>query len=154
MTSTDPITADLAARVARLEDAELARNLLHTYAEGLDHPDPDLLALLWTEDGVLSVPSGDLVGRAGVAGFYRSRIAADPSEKRHFIVSPRVRTLGPGLVEVASYFVYTARGDDRSALGWGTYLDRIRITDGDARFEHKTITPHLATDLANGWPAP
>lgn len=151
---TTPDVHDLQARVARLEDAELARGLQHEYAAALDDPVPTQVAALWTEDGVLSVPSGNFVGQAGITEFYRSRTEADPSEKRHFVMSPRIRHLGPGRVELAAYFVFTARGDARSALGWGLYLDVVRITDGVARFEHKTITPHLATDLAAGWPAP
>lgn len=145
--------SDLQTRVTRLEDAELARGLQHEYAAALDTPVPAQVASLWTEDGVLSVPSGDVVGHAGITEFYRSRTAADPSEKRHFIMSPRVRHLGPGRVELAAYFVFTARGDARSVLGWGLYLDVVRVVDGVARFEHKTITPHLTTDLASGWPA-
>jgi hypothetical protein len=57
-------------------------------------------------------------------------------------------------VEIASYFVFTARADARSALGWGTYLDRIRVVDGRAGYEEKTITLHVGTDLATGWPRP
>lgn len=153
LVSTDDLVTTLLARVQRLEDAERARNHLHAYAEALDTPVPSRVAALWTEDGVLQVPSGAFEGRAGVEEFYRSRGEADPSEKRHFIVSPRVRHLEPGLVEVASYFVFTARGEDRSVLGWGTYLDRIRIVGDVALFEQKTITPHVGTDLASGWPA-
>ena len=149
-----PDVHELMTRVTRLEDAELARGLQHEYAAALDDPVPAQVASLWTEDGVLSVPTGDFVGHAEITEFYRSRTASDPSEKRHFVMSPRVRHLAPGRVELAAYFVFTARDAARSALGWGLYLDVVRVTDGVARFEHKTITPHLATDLAAGWPAP
>ncbi|WP_408898186.1 nuclear transport factor 2 family protein [Nocardioides sp. R1-1] len=142
----------LLERVARLEEAELARNLLHAYAETLDDPTPEAVAALFTEDGVLSVPAGDFAGREAVTGFYRDRLAG-ASEKRHFIMNVRTRPLEPGVVEVASYFVFTARESAASGLGWGTYLDIVDVTDGIARFRHKTITPHVATDLAKGWPA-
>ncbi|WP_436698037.1 nuclear transport factor 2 family protein [Nocardioides sp. BYT-33-1] len=149
------MTTDLQAlleRVARLEEAELARNLLHAYAEVLDDPTPEAVAALFVEDGVLSVPAGDFAGREAVAGFYRDRLTG-ASEKRHFIMNVHTRPLEPGVVEVASYFVFTAREAAASGLGWGTYLDIVDVTDGVARFRHKTITPHLATDLATGWPA-
>ncbi|MFJ9317663.1 nuclear transport factor 2 family protein [Pimelobacter simplex] len=146
--------ADLAARVARLEEAELARNLLHAYAEVLDDPTPEAVAALFTDDGVLSVPAGDFAGRDAVTAFYRDRLGPGASEKRHFIMNVRTRPQAPGLVEVASYFVFTARESTTSALGWGTYLDLVEITAGVPRFRHKTITPHLATDLTTGWPAP
>ncbi|MCR1786259.1 nuclear transport factor 2 family protein [Nocardioides carbamazepini] len=153
MTTTDlAALAALADRVARLEEAELARNLLHAYAEVLDDPTPEAVAALFTDDGVLSVPAGDFTGHAEVAGFYRDRLAG-ASEKRHFIMNVRTRPQGPGLVEIASYFVFTAREPDASGLGWGTYLDLVAVSDGVARFRHKTITPHLATDLTAGWPA-
>lgn len=142
----------LLARVARLEEAELARNLLHAYAEVLDDPTPEAVAALFTEDGVLGVPAGEFAGREAVAGFYRDRLAG-ASEKRHFIVNVRTRPLGPGLVELASYFLFTAREPASSGLGWGTYLDIVEVADGVARFRHKTITPHVATDLSVGWGA-
>lgn len=144
---------DLLDRVARLEEAELARNLLHAYAQVLDDPTPEAVAALFTPDGVLSVPLGDFSGRAAVAGFYRDRIGPGTSEKRHFISNVRTRPQGPGLVEVASYFVFTGRETDASQIGWGTYLDVVAVTDGVALFRHKTITPHVSTDLSRGWPA-
>ncbi|TQK69492.1 nuclear transport factor 2 family protein [Nocardioides sp. SLBN-35] len=137
-------------RVARLEEAELARNLLHAYAEALDDPVPEEVAALFAEEGVLSVPAGDFTGRAAVAGFYRDRLAG-ASEKRHFIMNVRTRPQGPGLVEVASYFLFTSRDDHASGLGWGTYLDLVEVEGGVARIRRKTITPHLATDLDQGW---
>lgn len=140
-------------RVARLEEAELARNLLHAYAEVLDDPTPDAVAALFTEDGALSVPSGDFTGREAIAGFYRDRVGSGASEKRHFIANVRTRSIGPGRVEVASYFVFTARDPEASGIGWGTYLDEIEVRDGTARFARKTITPHVTTDLERGWPA-
>lgn len=155
MSAADAAGPDLRAlleRVARLEEAELARNLLHAYAEVLDDPTPEAVAALFTDDGVLSVPTGDHAGREAVTGFYRDRLVG-ASEKRHFIMNVRTRSLGPGVVEVASYFVFTARDVDASGLGWGTYLDVVEVGDGVARFRRKTITPHLATDLTAGWPA-
>jgi uncharacterized protein (TIGR02246 family) len=147
-----PDLQSLLDRVARLEEAELARNLLHAYAEALDDPVPEDVARLFAHDGVLSVPAGDFTGRDEITGFYRDRLAG-ASEKRHFIMNVRTRMLGPGLVEVASYFVFTAREADASGIGWGTYLDVVEVAEGSARFARKTITPHLATDLDAGWPA-
>ncbi|MEW2354424.1 nuclear transport factor 2 family protein [Spirillospora sp. NPDC029432] len=145
---------DLLRAVARLEETEAARNHLHTYAATLDAPTPESAAALFTEDGVLRTRLGDFAGRAAIAAFYRDRLAADPSEKRHFIVTPRTTWLAPGLVEIASYFIFTARADARSVIGWGKYLDRLRVADGTALFEEKTIEMHVGTDLAAGWPLP
>lgn len=142
----------LLARVERLEEAELARNLLHAYAEELDDPTPEAVAALFTEDGTLSVPAGDFTGRSEITAFFRNRTGPGTPEKRHFITNVRTRSLGPGTVEVASYFVFTSREPDASGLGWGTYLDVIEVADATARFRSKTITPHVNTDLARGWP--
>ena len=140
-------------RIARLEEAELARNLLHDYADILDDPTPEAVAALFTDDGVLSVPAGDFVGTAAITSFFRDRLGPGASDKRHFIMNVRTRPQGPGLVEVASYFLFTAREPD-SGIGWGRYRDVIEVAEGRARIRHKTITPHLATDLKRGWPAP
>lgn len=151
------MTADelkaLSERVARLEEMEVARNHLHAYAEALDHPGPEAVAALFTDDGLLRVPAGDFVGREAITGFFRDRFDSDPSEKRHFLMNVRTRSVEPGLVEVASYFLFTGRGPESSVLGWGTYLDLIRVRDGEALYTRKTITPHLTTDLATGWPS-
>ncbi|GGO75050.1 nuclear transport factor 2 family protein [Nocardioides deserti] len=149
--STDQLLADALERLRRLEDAETARNHLHAYAETLDDPTPEAVAALFTEDGVLEVPAGSFEGRAAIADFYRSRLTPDDGDKRHFLVNLRTRHLQPGLVEVASYFVFTSREDARSALGWGTYTDQVRVVGGSARFQRKRITPHVFTDLDVGW---
>ncbi|GAA3983273.1 nuclear transport factor 2 family protein [Thermobifida alba] len=154
MTATDPhAVEDLLNRVRRLEEMETARNHLHRYAETLDDPTPEAVAALFTEDGVLRTRRGDAVGRRGIAEFYRRLLQLDPAEKRHFITSPKTTWLAPGLVEVSSYFLFTGRGADRSAIGWGTYLDRIRVTGDEALIAEKTITMHVGTDLDAGWPA-
>lgn len=142
------------ARLRRLEHAEAARNLLHAYASELDDPTPEAVADLFTVDGVLEVPAGTFSGRAEIADFYRSRFDPATGTKRHFHTNVRTRHVADGVVEVASYFVFTGRPADASTIGWGQYVDRVRVVDGDARFEHKRIVPDVNTDLAAGWSAP
>jgi hypothetical protein len=151
--SSEPSLEALLERVRRLEEIETARNLLHRYAETLDQPTPETVAALFTPDGALHTRLGDCVGREQITTFFRDRLATDRSEKRHFIVSPRTTWLGPGRVAIAAYFLFTGRGDDRSILGWGTYDDVVRIVDGEALFEDKTIELHVGTDLQAGWPS-
>ncbi|MEY9212436.1 nuclear transport factor 2 family protein [Thermobifida halotolerans] len=154
MTATNPeAVAALLRRVQRLEEMETARNHLHRYAAALDDPVPEEVAALFTEDGVLRTRRGDAAGRQGIAEFYRRLLEIDPAEKRHFIVAPETTWLEPGLVEIASYFLFTGRGADRSAIGWGTYVDRIRVTGDEALIAEKTITMHVGTDLGTGWAA-
>ncbi|WP_433474224.1 nuclear transport factor 2 family protein [Spirillospora sp. CA-142024] len=146
----EPDLAAVLRRLRRLEDMEAARNHLHRYAATLDAPTPEAVAALFTEDGVLRTRLGEFAGREAIAGFYRDRLGADPSEKRHFIVSPSTTWAGPGVVEIASYFLFTARGDG-SVIGWGTYADRLRVEGEAALFTDKTIEIHMGTDLAKGW---
>lgn len=150
MIENPPDLTAVLRRLRRLEDMESARNHLHRYAETLDAPTPESVAELFAEDGVLHTGLGEFTGRAAIAAFYRDRLRADASEKRHFTVSPRTTWIAPGVVEIASYFLFTARGD-ASVIGWGTYLDRLRV-DGDAAlFTAKTIEVHMGTDLTRGW---
>src|SRR5690606_4687610 len=130
VTAADPTLHTLVERLRRLEEMEIARNHLHRYAATLDNPTPEAVAALFTDDGILRTGRGTAVGRTSIADFYRRLLERDPSEKRHFITSPHTTWLAPGLVEIASYFLFTGRGTNRSVLGWGTYLDRIRIVDG------------------------
>lgn len=143
----------LVERLRRLEEMEIARNHLHRYAATLDNPTPEAVAALFTDDGILRTGRGTAVGRTSIADFYRRLLERDPSEKRHFITSPHTTWLAPGLVEIASYFLSTGRGTNRSVLGWGAYLDRIRIVDGTPLIAEKTIELHVGTDLHTGWPA-
>jgi len=141
----------LRRRICRLEESEVARNLLHRYAEVLDNPTPDAVSALFTPDGVLSVPSGNYYGREAIADFYRTRIDSDAGEKRHFIMNLRSHPLKPGTVEIASYFIFIGRDPTASALGWGTYHDTIVLDGNVAFFQRKEIVPHVATNLQNGW---
>jgi len=156
--SDDGVTGDLASvldRLRRLEEIESARCHCYRYAAVLDDPTPERIAALFAEQGTLRTRRGEFTGRAAITAFYRDRLAADPSEKRHFVVNPAATWLGPGLVEISSHFLFTGRGADTSTIGWGTYLDRIRIREdvGSALFEEKTIALQVGTDLETGWPA-
>lgn len=148
------VVEDLLARVRHLEDAEAARNHLHAYASALDDPHPDKVSALFTAQATLRVPSGDIVGRDAIAEFYRARSGPDVGEKRHFITDLRTRHKAPGVVEVASYFVFVSRDADASGVGWGTYLDTIEVGDGSSLFSEKVIAMHVATDLGTGWARP
>lgn len=139
-------------RVRRLEEIEIARNLLHTYAATMDDPTPEKVSALFTTDGVLRTKLGEFTGREAIAAFFAQRIDTD-TETRHFIANPRTRWLEPGRVEVASYFLFTGRMAGSSAVGWGTYLDVIAVDGDTALFADKSIQVEVRTDLAAGWAA-
>nr|WP_277351993.1 nuclear transport factor 2 family protein [Rhodococcus sp. HNM0563] len=142
----------LAGRVAALESERAAAGLMHRYAAQLDAPAPEKLALLFADDGALVTRLGTFRGHDEIGGFFRTAGGTDPSEKRHFVCQPEVRSISTGLVQLDCYFGYTARAAHGSGLGWGTYSAVIRTEVGDARFESLAIDVHVGTDLARGWP--
>ncbi len=143
---------ELAARLGRLEDVEVARGFFHTYAETLDEPDAATVAALFAEDGTLHTPVGSFTGRGAIEKFYGDAFAADTSLKRHFIVNPTSESLEPGVVRIQSYFLYTGRGEGASIIGWGTYDDTIDVRGDRPIFLEKTIQVHVGTTLDQGWP--
>jgi hypothetical protein len=135
----------------RLEQIEQARNFLHTYAQTQDTADPQRAAALFREDGTLTTARGVTRGRAEIAAFFAAVMAADTSEKRHYIVNPHTTWLEEGLVRIRSYFLFVGRGDDSSRIGWGQYDDTIDVSGERPCFAAKTIDLELKTDLAEGW---
>ena len=144
---------ELRDRLRRLEQIEQARNFLHTYAQTQDVPDPDRAAALFREDGTLTTARGVVSGRAAIADLFRTVMAADPSEKRHYIVNPHTTWLADGLVRIRSYFLFVGRGEDLSRIGWGQYDDTIDVSGDRPCFANKTIDLEVKSTLAEGWPA-
>lgn len=146
------VPESLADRLARLEDIEAARALLHRYAIAVDTQGSKEIAALWTDDGVLATRLGDFVGTASIIGFYDERFAIDSSRKRHFVAEPLLTWQGPGRVRNTCYFMYTAQTPESSMLGWGIYDDVIVVTDGVASFERRQIQVVAVGDPTQGWP--
>ncbi|MCJ0905419.1 nuclear transport factor 2 family protein [Rhodococcus sp. ARC_M6] len=143
---------DVEARLRRLEDCTAATGLLHRYAAALDNPVPELVAGLFTADGILSTGRGEYKGHDAIADFYRTVPSFDPSEKRHFIALPNVASAGDGVVEIEAYFTYIGRDDDASRLGWGLYRDTVLVNEGQALFSSMVIEMHFNGNLNQGWP--
>ncbi|WP_244928949.1 nuclear transport factor 2 family protein [Nocardioides sp. W7] len=150
---TQQETDDLAARLVRLEECGRAADILHTFAASLDDPDLATVLPLFREDAVLVSPRRTARGRAEIASFFTEAWSADPSVKRHFVMSPRVTWLGPGRVRLETYFTFIGRMPDSSVLGWGTYDDVVDVTGPEPRFAEVRMESHLRTDLDQGWAA-
>jgi len=142
--------ATISTRLEQLENAELARAASWRYAEAVDTPDLELLAKVFTEDAVLTTSKGSRQGRDQVIAYYATALA-DPVQRKHFLVNQTVTPLGPDLVLLESYFMYTFAGNDTSMLGWGNYVDRVRIIDGVGYIEDKRITADVHADSRVGW---
>jgi 3-phenylpropionate/cinnamic acid dioxygenase small subunit len=144
----------LEIEVQRLAQCQAAANILHTYASSLDEPDVDTVLRLFREDAILETPGSTAAGHEQIGAFFRRAWAADSSVKRHFVTSPRVTWLEPGLVRLEAYFSFIGRATRQSVLGWGTYDDTVDVTGPEPRFARMRIESHLRTDLAAGWPLP
>ena len=142
--------ATLGARVGAVEDAESARAATWRYANAVDAGDLDALGDAFTEDATLTTRKGSRSGRDVVVDYYRTALA-DPVERRHFLVNQDVEALPSGDVAVTSYFIYTYAGADTSIIGWGRYVDRVRIEDGVGRIAEKTISIDVHADSRIGW---
>jgi uncharacterized protein (TIGR02246 family) len=145
--------AGVAARLERLETAELARAASWRYATAVDTPDLELLAAAFTDDAVLTTRKGSRQGRDAIIDYYRSALA-DPVGRKHFLVNQTVTWLEPGRALMESYFLYTYAGPDTSMLGWGTYVDRVRVIDGVGYIEEKRISVDVQADTRVGWAGP
>lgn len=143
----------LAERLERLETAELARAASWRYATAVDASDLELLASVFTEDAVLTTSKGPRQGRDEILAYYASALAA-PIERKHFLVNQTVTPLEPGRARMESYFLYTYAGDDTSILGWGTYVDTVRVVGGVGYIEEKRISIDVHADTRVGWTRP
>ena len=142
--------ATVGRRVADLALMEQARAATWRYALAADAPDLDLLREVFSEDAVLRSRSGAKEGREAVLAYYAQALA-DPIGRKHLLTNQEVEVVGPAEAVVRSYFAYTYAGEATSILGWGSYVDRVRVEDGVARIFDKQITIDASGDVHPGW---
>ena len=138
-------------QVTTLAIAEAAREACWQYALAVDTLDFALLADSFTEDASLTTRRGTRTGRGEVVAYYETALA-DPVDRRHFIVNPQVEVTGPDTATVRSLFAYTFAGEGVAVLGWGRYVDEVRMgPDGRARITAKSISIDVHADPREGW---
>jgi hypothetical protein len=142
--------SDLEARLERLETMEADRAASWRYAVAIDTVDFELLADAFTADAVLTTRRGSRQGREAVVDYYRTALA-DPVARKHFLTNQNVTWLAVGEARLESYFIYTFAGEDTSVLGWGNYVDLVRVEDGVGRIAEKTISVDVSADSRLGW---
>jgi hypothetical protein len=142
--------SDLEARLERLETIEAARAASWRYAIAIDSAKFVLLADVFTHAAQLTTSKGMQQGREAIIDYYRDKLA-NGVQRKHFMTNQQVTWLSVGEARMESYFIYTFAGDDTSILGWGNYLDRIRVEDGIGRIAEKTIAPEVTADSRVGW---
>jgi hypothetical protein len=130
---------------------ESARRALSSYARACDAQDLVGLQRLFAKECELEIPGRSWRGRDDVIGFFRDAWREDPSQKSHFVTNVECECVGPGLVAVAAYFLYTAAGDHSSVLGWGRYRDLVDTAGSQPLFRHKWMAVTRAVDVREGW---
>lgn len=136
----------LAARVAVLETREVVRALCAAYARGCDTNDAVAVAALFEPEGILTIPSGSISGRAAIQAWYAERLV-EPT--KHHVVNTTFAAV-PGeadLIDARSEFVSTHQYPAGPGAVWGAYVDRVRVRDGHAAFVSRSILIDGRADL-------
>ena len=131
------------ARLRRIEDREALRTLVTRYGFAIDDRDTDLLAGLFTDDGVLDSVDGTIAasGREAIVAFYQARFA---------ILGPTFHYTHDHLVTLDSHdpdqtrAVVTAHSEavrnGVPMLAAIRYLDRYQREHGQWRFAHRRLS--------------
>lgn len=138
----------LAQQLARLTTIEAARTAVFAYADIIDRVAVDELPGLMAADARLTTTSGTLEGLDAILDFYRSRLRPGG---RHFVTNTRILSADAERVLCTSYFLYTTVSNGESILGWGDYLDELRMIDGQLRITSKQIAIAFRGPLSEGW---
>ena len=142
--------ASLEDRIAALEFAEAARQLLARYAEVMDRRDASELDQLFAADAVVATASGERRGIDEVRAFY-DRHFATSGEVRHFITNTRITHASPSRVVCESYLFYVAAIGGESTVGWGDYRDVIERRPEGLRIVEKSIMMPFRGPVVPGW---
>jgi 3-phenylpropionate/cinnamic acid dioxygenase small subunit len=120
-------------------------DLLHRYATGLDSRDWDLLASVFTEDGVADYGALGGVNRGPAAIVALCRGALQGLDASQHIIANEVIAIDGDEARARCYFqaqhVYAgAAGGDTYLVG-GTYEDEVVRTAEGWRIRHRTLVP-------------
>jgi uncharacterized protein (TIGR02246 family) len=120
--SLEGTVADLARRIARLEDELAIHRLIASYGLAVDAGDADGSAAVFTEDGVYDVDVGRMAGRDAVRAMVRG-----PSHRE--MVGHCAHQIGPAVVTFEADDRAVARGYSRVYLDTraGTHVYRVSL---------------------------
>ena len=122
----------LEERVARMEDRDAIREVIASYAHGLDMPDRDVFTSVWTEDAVYRVdePFGEVRGIDAITSAWDTFQLIFPSMYHHTM---NVVIDGPHGNDATSTSFALVTGTDAEGTAWTascTYYDTFRRADG------------------------
>lgn len=167
--ATDARLAALEERLARVEDELAITRLIASYGPLVDGGEADLVAGLWTEDGVYDVDEGHMTGRGQLAAMVRSRahqgwIAGGCA---HFLGPAHVTLDGDTAIAVChSLMVVNDGGEFGSDAAFGVrratahHFELVRTDDGwrvtrrtSRVLDGRSEAPALLVRGATGQPA-
>ena len=122
MPTLEQTVAELASRVARLEDELAIHRLIVSYGLAVDAGDPDRSAAVFTEDGVYDVDVGRMAGREAVRAMIRG-------PRHQEMVGHCAHQIGPAIVHFEADDRATAVGYSRVYLETraGTHVYRVSL---------------------------
>jgi hypothetical protein len=148
-----------AAGSSYAEDRAAIEDLQARYLFAMDYHDPDRYVLMFTEDGILDVGSGEIRGRKAIHDVIARmpNPAATPSPEglwpavgRHNISNITLKIDGNTAVGRAYWFHYANNNPKRSAAfdGFGHYEDELVKVNGHWLFSKRRIYNEQRADWA------
>jgi hypothetical protein len=129
------------ARLRRLEDKEVIRELLAAIARGTDRYDPALLASAIHEDAAIDMGGGRTMTGAAFAAALRP--PAEPRPGRMHLVSNERIEIDGDIARSETYIIscqdVLAGGVRKTRVRAGRYLDRWRRGDGGWKLAARTL---------------
>jgi ketosteroid isomerase-like protein len=132
------MSADLEARLRRLEDEHAILDTLSAYGHSIDYGDRKAWLDCYTETAVLRWPHVTLTGHAEIGAAFDDHSHAPEKFHKHFLVEPRVHVDGDRAT-ADSYFTRIDNGPDGPFLrSFGRYRDvLVRCEDGRWRIAER-----------------
>jgi ketosteroid isomerase-like protein len=138
-------TADLATRLALLEDERAILRTLHTYGQSIDYGKEEEWVDCFAEDGVFEIrsridhqPSRLIEGRDALRPFISRHTRAPELWHKHMIVEPLIEVDGDTATCSCYLFVLMEHDDEPIMRVFGRYLDTLeRSSDGRWRFKRR-----------------
>ena len=146
----------LEREVAVLTATEAIRRTLSRYAVGVDEKRPEILADIFADDAVLTVPAWDvdLDGKDAILNFFAKYWSRFDNPRRYTANEDFTVDIDGGTATAFMYWHVTQESAGDSYLGWGTYDWVFRRAGGDWLIAGEVVHIHAMTTLARGWAGP
>jgi hypothetical protein len=151
-------TAELLRRIERLEAIEDIKKLKYQTAIAADpYMDMEMLINLYSEDGIMEIPTFGLVltGHDEIREFLKVNAF---TWMFHCLIPLQVEIDDDGQSATASWYLWEAAtvhngstGEYDPVLFAGAYEDKMRKINGEWKLTHTVLTVRLLCDYEKGW---